>query len=347
MAVSPELGERLASRVLGIYTDAEEELLRRVARRIERGVDEDGWAERKLAEIMVLRREAESVVRDLAASASDEIPAVVRDAFDAGLEQARFDLAKVTEDFVVATNPRLVNRLAEETAERVGATHLRILRTADDIYRRTVADASAQVATGSITRRQAAQRALSGFADAGVTGFVDSSGRAWDMASYAEMAVRSSTGQAAVGGHADALQANGQDLVIVSDAPEECEVCAPWEGQVLSLSGADTRYPSLADAEGDGLFHPGCRHDIDIFIEGVTRPIRRTADPVGRAERQQQRYLERGVRHWKRRGAVAITEVERVASAGKVKEWQDRLREFVAENDRKRLSYRESVSRAR
>jgi hypothetical protein len=343
MPVSPELGEKLAARVLRIYAQAEETLLTKVARRIERGIDEDGWAERKLAELAAMRREAKAVVTELDKAGPDEIATVVEDAYTAGVAEARKDLKKLSEGFNVSTNPALVNRLAHETVTRVQSTHLRILRTADDIYRTTIADASTQVATGAITRREAAQKALSSFADAGVKGFIDSSGRAWDLSSYAEMAVRSSTGRAAVGGHAESLQDNGQDLVMISDAPEECELCRPWEGKVVSLSGTNKKYPSLGDAEADGLFHPGCRHDIEVFIEGVTRPMQRTADPVGLAQRVEQRRLERGVRQWKRRTATAITESERVASTAKVSEWQNRLKTFVVDNDRKQLAYRTSL----
>lgn len=343
MPVSPELGERLASRVLRIYTDAEEELLRKVSRRIERGIDTDGWAERKLAEVQALRREAERAVTDLAGKASSAIPEVIEDAYAAGIDQARSDLAELDTEFVVAANPRVVRNLAQETLDNVGASHLRILRTADDVYRSTIAQASAQVSTGTLTRREAAQRALSSFANRGITGLVDRSGRAWDMASYAEMAVRSTTGRAAVGAHVDALSGNGHDLVIVSDAPQECRICRPFEGQVLSLSGTDRRYASLGSAEAAGLFHPGCRHGIGIFIPGVTRPIQRTADPVGDQERQQQRYLERGTLQWKRREAVAITPAEKAASAAKTREWQSRLREHVQATDGKRLRYRESI----
>lgn len=343
MPISPELGEQLASRVLQIYTDAEEELLRKVARRIERGIDEPGWAERKLAEIQGLRREAQATVRELSTRASNEIPAVIADAYESGVAAARDDLAGLDSTFTIATNQRTVRRLAQETADNVGATHLRILRSTDDAYRTTIARATSQVTAGAVTRREAAQRALASFANHGITGFIDSSGRAWDMASYTEMAVRSSAGRAAVGAHVDALQDNGHDLVIVSDAPQECAICRPFEGQVLSLSGRTRGYASLASAEAAGLFHPGCRHSIGIYIPGVTRPIQRTADPVGDQERQEQRYLERGVRQWKRREAVAFTPAEKAASAAKTREWQARLQDHVKATDGKRLRYRESL----
>lgn len=39
-------------------------------------------------------------------------------------------------------------------------------------------------------------------------------------------------------------------------------VCTDWVGAVVSVSGADHRFPALVDALEDGLFHPNCRHKL-------------------------------------------------------------------------------------
>ncbi|MFE2530325.1 phage minor capsid protein [Streptomyces sp. NPDC059371] len=46
------------------------------------------------------------------------------------------------------------------------------------------------------TRRQAIQTAVQRLTDRGITSFVDRSGRAWSMPSYAEMATRTAVGRA-------------------------------------------------------------------------------------------------------------------------------------------------------
>jgi hypothetical protein len=112
----------------------------------------------------------------------------------------------------------------------------RITRAVSDTYRRIVTRAAAGPLLGTVTRRQASQRALDAFAQRGVGGFVDRSGRTWELAAYAEMAVRSVTARAAIEGHIDALAEIQVGLVMVSDAPLECELCRPWEGEILTLS---------------------------------------------------------------------------------------------------------------
>lgn len=61
---------------------------------------------------------------------------------------------------------------------------------------------------------------------------------------------------------------------------------------------------------------------------------------------QQQRYLENGVRKWKRKQVIANkTEDEEgyKKASTKTREWQDRLKEFTAENDLKRDYTREHI----
>ncbi len=160
------------------------------------------------------------------------------------------------------------------------------------------------------------------------------------------MATRTATGRAAVDGHTDRLQANGHDLIIVSNAPQECDLCRPFEGKVLSISGApriDGVQPmtTLADARRRGLFHPNCRHSTALYLPGVTRPMIDTADPRGDRDRQQLRYLKRQVRSWKRRQATALSDLERARAGAKVRDYQAKIRQHVDTTTAKRQPQRE------
>lgn len=230
--------------------------------------------------------------------------------------------------------------------QQLDATSLRILRTAEDVYRSVIGEVTQQGLAGEFTRRQAAQAALDRFAVRGVTGFTDTLGRQWSLASYTEMACRTSASRASMAAKMQRYVDRGKDLVIVSDAPGECERCRPWEGQVLSLSGTDSEHPSLDEATGAGLFHHNCRHDFGLYVPGLTRERSGLADPEGDAARQQQRYLERGIRSWKKREAAALDDQAAAYAKAKQREWQARLRQHIDATDGKRLRYREQVKRA-
>lgn len=351
MPVSPELAENLAKELLAAYTQAETTMLEAVARRLARGIEEPGWAEAKLAQTQVLRRELERVVAGLDAATPAQVEAAITRAYARGQAAAGLDLeatGRIAGAFTGSGGDAVAIRiLARETQGALSQIGPHALRATEDVYRSVIFEASRGVATGVDTRRVAAQRALNRFTERGITGFVDRAGRNWDMASYTEMAVRTTSGRAAVAGHADKLAAEGLDLVQVSDAPEECRICRPWEGRILSLRGRTIEHPTLSEAESAGLFHPNCRHSVSLYDPRISTKPERTADPEGDQQRQQQRYLERQVRTWKRREAVALSPTEAAKAKGKVREWQGSLRGFVSTHDRKRLRYREQIGRAR
>jgi hypothetical protein len=189
------------------------------------------------------------------------------------------------------------------------------------------------------TRLAAAQKALTQLEQAGFRTFTDRAGRRWELASYTEMAVRTVTAQAAVNGALDRFQSFGMDLVIVSDAPAECSLCRPWEGKVLSITGRTPGYPTMAEARAAGLWHPNCRHNVGLFIEGVTRPLKAAADPQGDRDRQRQRALERQVRGWRRRQAAAVTPEEQRRARDGLAGAQARLRAHVQATSPKSARY--------
>ncbi len=57
---------------------------------------------------------------------------------------------------------------------------------------------------------------------------------------------------------------------ITSYAGCKCDVCLKWEGQVVSISRTDPKYPKLDNAYADGVFHPNCKHRLRPHIEEFT-----------------------------------------------------------------------------
>lgn len=345
----PDLALRLAKAIADIYGDAAVHVLEAVTRRLARGITEAGWAEVKLLELASLRREIVAELDRLEAGARTAIVDAVTEAHTVGADLAVSELAELDITLPgIGVNRRAVEALAREAITAVQSTHLQILRSTSDAFRQVIAEAAApQVVTGAMTRREAAQTALDRFADRGVTGFVDQAGRRWELESYTEMATRTAVGRAQVQGSLDRYQQAGRDLVIVSDAPEECRACRPWEGRVLSISGRTPGRPTLAQATAAGLLHANCRHALGLFVPGLTKPMTRTADPRGDEERQEQRRLERSVRHWRRRETVALDQRAATNARRRRQQAQERLSAFVDEHDRKRLRYRETIGRAR
>jgi hypothetical protein len=289
------MAEDLAAEVARLYEDAEAALLERIAKALEEDLDSPRWAELKLAAIGNLRTAVETVTDALQTDTDGAVRRALIEAYNRGRQAAvaelgALDIGRELVARETVPNAPAVDRLAASMAQDTRPVYARITRAVVDGYRRVVARASGNVLLGTMTRRDAAQRALDQFAARGITAFTDSAGRNWEMASYAEMAVRSVTARAAVDGHVDALAEIGVGLVIVSDAPLECPLCRQWEGEVLALSGPSgprtvrsehmdppdqprrgllrLRGPAptvavhvagtLLEARAAGLFHPNC-----------------------------------------------------------------------------------------
>ncbi|MFH9823019.1 phage minor capsid protein [Streptomyces bobili] len=369
MPVSPDMAEDLAGAVAALYEQAELALIEKVTRALAAGLDSPLWTDIKLQSIGHLRTAIEDIIAALQADAAGAIHTVVAEAYNRGTTAAVVELGAVAPAVAaIPAGTRAVDRLASALVQETGATHTRILRTGLDVYRQVIADATSAPLLGATTRREAAARALAKFADRGVVGFVDRSGKAWNLTSYVEMATRSALGRAAVQAHTEQLAAYSVDLVIVSDAPEECPRCKPWEGKVLRREGAsgpgtvevehateDERMVrvrvagSLPEARAAGLFHPNCRHSVAIYLPGLTQPPapKKDRSRATYEQSQQQRYLERQIRAWKRRAAGSIDDGARTRANAKVREYQGRVRALVAESGLPRKSHREQIGAAR
>lgn len=351
---------RMVSKVISdIYGDATSQMIRLVASRLAKGLDvDDSWATRKLLELVDLRAQITEVIEQLDGKVATSVAELMDAVAAKGAKVAASELA-VTGSPLSATATGAVEALARETVDRLTGTHTQILRSTLDVYRTVVSEVSAPgVVTGTVTRRQAAQRAVDRWARQGVTGFVDRAGRNWEIESYAEMTTRTAGGRAMLEGSIDQYQAEGRNFVIVSDAPEECEQCRPFEGKGLSLTGEGVGskvggiriVATMRDATSAGLFHQSCRHRVSPIVPGRTKPMTHTADPEGDQQRQRQRALERRIRAAKRRAAATeqLGTPDDIAKAkARVRQTQADMREFIDQTGRKRLSAREQIGRAR
>lgn len=375
MPVDRTFGGDLAHALVDLYGDAEQRLIRQTALMLAAGIDRPNWATEKLAQLGRLRLFAERIVGRLDSAMAEEVERILAVAYASGGQAALDELARlaggtradVAEIREALPGAEAVQRLAFSLTSTLRGTHLRILRWDLDAYRDVIARTGLPgVLLGTETRRRAAQRAWEHFLTQGVTGFVDKSGRGWELASYVEMAVRTGTAQAAVQGHLDRLGGAGIDLVVVSNAPQECVRCRPWEGKVLDRNGpggahtvevqhatVDDRMVrvhvagSVTEAVAAGLMHPNCRHSLSGYLPGVTKASTHTADPDGDEARQQLRALERKVRLWKRRAVGALDPQAKAAAEAKVRDYQAQIRDHVDTTTVFRQRHREQIGQAR
>lgn len=395
---------RAAAAVAAIYAAAETAILTTLAYFVAKaagGVLLATVARRRLrAAVAVIIARAEAQAEPVLARAAqgvrtDATEVIARDlAGLTPLEPVPSGAASITRAARDATAEALKRDAAAGWRSLPQALHdagLHAYRAADDAYQQIIRDVmqhvtSAGTALPQMSRLQAAQRALDKFAERGITGFTDTAGHNWDLTSYTEMATRTAASRMHLALQLGAMGPAGLDLVIVDNPTRlaPCKICRPFEGKVLSVSGAappgaevsatgaDGRrhatrvLMSVAESRAAGLWHPNCRHSMIPFTDGAgflplaggdergyikDGRIAPSPLPIGtpadyEAE-QKLRAHERAVRRERRLLAVARTAQARARARARVAGATGRLEDHVRHYRLLRNRSRERLGRAR
>lgn len=360
--LTPTSAAELAEPVAIIYRDAELRILAALAGKLAQGVELTDWEARQLTELQNVRREVLAILAETSAEAAAAIDRAIAWAYSGGELSALTDLgAELPAGVGLAPRPDVLALAAEVTAGTVTATAA-VLRGVDDVYRSIVRQVVGEVAAGGIGRREATQRALNAFLGEGLR-FVPTKRGRMDIATYTEMAVRTATARSSIQGHLDTLGGLGLDLVVIHPGPRACRICDHWARMILT-TGTSTGVRSmdneagpgtvavdvgatLDDARAAGWGHPNCRCGMRSFIPGVTDPAlieRPEWDAVGYEAQQRQRGIERQIRGWKQREAIAITADDRADARRHVLAYQAEQRKHLAKHPSlKRQSEREQI----
>lgn len=270
--------------------------------------------------MQALRRSAQTVVGFLEQAVAAEVFDVTAQAYNVGHRAGVAELGALDDDGRrlvddVTPNAQAVDRLAEQTVDRVTDTHRAILRAVVDKVprdrrpRRRYAVPRYWQPPASHTGRDAAVCRSGHYVVRRQVGpSVETlHTRRWPyVPQWAAQRQKATCGRRKAPG----------DLVTASNAPRECPLCRPWEGKVLTISGPDGAHAvevehaiedgrtvrvnvagSLDAARRAGLQHPNCRHSVSAYTPGITRTDNATSDPAGDEAGQRQRAIERNIRN--------------------------------------------------
>lgn len=351
LAVDTNINQGLLEDLLAIYNEAEHIMADKVAKRVAKGITETGWNEDAYTSITSLREDIERTLNDVSKKAQSKVSIGLLKAYKNGVNGAEVDkgVKKTLMKDLFISAP--LQNLLLSTNKLVSDVHVQVLRNVEDKYRKIQAEATSMLLTGVETRVQASQRMLNKMADAGITSFIDKSGRSWNLASYSEMAVRTVSSHAAIQGYIDKLQDLDQDLVKVSSIGATCPLCAKWQGVALSISGKTPGYITVDSARSQGLFHPNCKHRLIMYDEELDGEARREPNSEAAIKRvtgrydlvQKQRSHERQIRYWKRRLDLAVTPEEKDKAMNQIRVWQKRTLQFCKDNNLTRRYEREGL----
>lgn len=156
--------------------------------------------------------------------------------------------------------------LAAVFTNKMASEDIRELRTAVIQVFRT-ADLEALTANQRIKALQSAWDTAAG--NKAASRFVDRSGTEWTNARYLQMLVRTTQQRIARESYIDTVVQNGDDLMRIQAAGDNCEKCDTWNGLIISVTGTNPDFPSYEDALESGWGHPNC----DCQLERVDETI--------------------------------------------------------------------------
>ena len=321
--------EQLLDRLLEPYTELDVRLTGIIANYVNIGLDDDQiqstWAHQKRVQVQTIARQIQQEVKKLEGLDSIAQELIVQEYLKG--------VGVTSVDSLIGTNKQALDQMIKQLLGDLKDARLQIVRKASDAYQTIITQTNTGVAIGGRTRIEAARRSLALFADKGITAFIDASGKQWDIRSYTEMATRTGVNNALREGRLVNLTNNGADLIIVRTSPRYCELCSPYKDKVLSISGQDTKHPSLDSAKANGLYHANCRCSFTKYSRGITNVESTEAIDNTYDEEQDLRNAERYTRKWKRRLAVATTDKDIAKAKAKIKQWRNEVTTIADDND--------------
>lgn len=344
--------------VFRIYSEMETELILNISSFFKSGSEDIGSEKWKLSKLKEMGRLNMKNIRTISQYSDLTTEAVTKEINDAGFKVVKNNV-ELLNDTVTVGNMKTVKNITDaftaSTLQGFNLTNTRALQASNFEFLRILNDVTVKTTAGYIAPQEALKQGVKQLSGRGIgwVDYVSDKGRVTRTTLEAAVIrdVRTTIGKVAQEVQWAKSEEWGIDLIEVSSHAGARPLCALYQGQIFSKSGTNPKYKALSDTsygEPAGLFGINCRHIFYLYKEGVSKrayaPIdAKKNDEIYRLS-QQQRYIERQIRKWKRE-ELALKEagIDSIFEAGKVKEKQAQMREFIKTTGRTREYAREQV----
>ena len=362
------MNEEALKKLINMYSELETKLLDEIVEHFkinEEFINSDYWRVEKLEELGLLNQNIVNYIAKSTNKTPKEIEIALNTiGFDTlninNLNNAyKGGLLKISPEVLLEKQiiQNLINYAINETTNRFLEISNKIENSTREAYLGIVEKAYLQTTNG-VTYREAIRNSLLELGDKGITTLtyrtVDSEGNVVGIRNYdVEGAVRR-----------EIITANHNLVNSINQAvAEELEVeylylsehikCRPthfpWQGTIIKRKDL-VKITRLGEV--DGMGGPNCKHYPTPYF-GTARGNELKKITLEEATKQyelsqKQRYLERGIRKWKRKERIFKNAEDKEyykKCKDKVKEWQLRAKKFTEDNNLQRDFARENVER--
>ena len=237
-------------------------------------------------------------------------------------------------------NQKRLDALMNAVEHDMKTAQTAVLRYTNDQYRKIIFQSQVAASSGALTYDKAVDMATSDFLKKGINCITYSNGAVYNIASYADMAVRTASKRAYLMGEGQKRQEWGISTVILNKRFNACPLCMPFEGKVLiddvwsGGTSKDGPYPLMSSAMAAGLYHPNCKDKHSTYFEGISpKPESRFYEekPVIK-ERQlienKLNHAKRQAKSYNRLAKNSLDAENQETYRARATEWRDKVKEY-------------------
>ena len=354
--------------VVGAFQSIEEDLIKSMQRTMKRHIGDEHqeninwsqWQAEMLNGLAQYKEENADMLKGYFSTINDEIDAAIRQAYATGESEQEASILKAIKEgykadktgkgtaamqgAFFAVNSRKLNSLIKATQDDFKKAEHSILRRTEDIYRQTIFKTQMHYNTGAKSLWQAVDMAAKDFLAAGINSIEYKNGARVNIASYAEMALRTANKRANLAGAGDKRTEYGIYTVLTTHHNGACPRCIPYQGRVFiddvyqNPPNSESGYPRLSEAVSGGFLHPNCKDGVGTYYDGITEvPPRPTEAEVEEANRiynltQRQRECERNIRRYTRL-SLGMQDYNNAAKySAKADQWKAEYNKLIRDN---------------
>lgn len=348
-----------------LYEEMEQEIISSMKRNYKRHLNEESktgfkytqWQAEKLKELKRYQRENKDIISEYTNSLSDEISKHMQNELKQGSINAikqynkalkqKLKPSEVMNKSFFQINDKKVNALIKSVNDDLKTANTAILRMTNDQYRQVIHKSAFFVGNGVFTEQQASRMAAKKLTELQLTKLaIDESnkdflsrgfacieykdGRRVNVASYAQMAVRTANLRAQLMGEGDFRKSIGRTLVISTSHGGACPICQKWENKVFIddvYSGGtkkDGNYMLLSEAMKQGFLHPNCRHGLTTYypeLEGIENETEEEYQADIDYINERINYIERNIKKYDRLEKGSLSSMNIQMFANKKNSW--------------------------
>ena len=362
------MNEEAIQKLIDIYSELETKLLDEIVKHFnynEEFINSDYWRFEKLEELGLLNENIIEYIAKVTNKTPDEIKKALKiigfDILNMNNLNNAYKGGFLQIDPAILIQNNTINNIIERSYNEVSNRFIEISKKIEnatrDAYLNVVEKTYIQTTAGE-SYQEAIRNALMDLGNKGITTLtyktVDEEGNVVGIRNYdVEGAVRRELVTATHNLTNEINKSVAEELEVEYLYLSEHIKCRPqhfpWQGTIIKRVDliAVTKY-----GEVDGMGGPNCKHyPTPYFGSARGKELKKISLEEATEQyalSQQQRYLERGIRRWKRKQRIfekAEDEEYYKKCKDKVKEWQLRNKEFTEKNNLRRDFSRENVEK--